>query len=315
MPDARIGSGMISVVVPCYRTSGTLRELCSRLRAVFGSRSLEYEIVLVDDRSPEPDWSAILECAAADPRVRGIRLSRNFGQHAAITAGIDAARGDWVVVMDGDLQDVPENIPAFLDKAGEGWDVVRARRRNRRDSPVKVAWSRLYHAVFSSMTGSVTDPAIASFGVYRRKVIDAFLLHRERYRGFRTFIDYMGFEKTAIEVDHARREVGTTSYTFRKGLRLAMDNLFAFSDRPLKAIVKMGLAMSLVSSAYWIYLFLRALFGGRAVEGWASIMVSIWFVGSLNVLLLGTIGLYIGRIFDQVKNRPLYIVDERTNNM
>jgi len=301
---------MISIVTPVYRADKLLAELVERVSAAVEPLDAEFEIILVEDHSPDDSWAGIVELSKKYVNVRGIKLSRNFGQHYAITAGLDAARGEWVIVMDCDLQDVPEEIPALYNKALEGYHVVQARRENRQDGFLKKAFSRGFYGILSWLTGTKHDPAIANFGIYHRKVVDAICSMRESIRYFPTMVRWVGFKKTTINVIHSARKEGNSSYNFRKLMYLAMDIILAYSDKPLRMTVKLGVYISLTSFLFAIYALIMALTGVYRVPGYASLIVSIWFLSGLIILILGIVGLYLGKTFEGVKNRPVYIVEE-----
>nr|WP_262906156.1 glycosyltransferase family 2 protein [Hymenobacter terricola] len=301
---------MLSVVSPVYRADASVAELVQRLVTVLESITPHFEILLVDDRSPDDSWARIRELAASEPRVRGLRLSRNFGQHRAITAGLDACRGEWVVVMDCDLQDRPEEIPALLAEARRGYDFVLARRANRQDSWGKKMLSRLFYRVLSYLTETPQDPAVANFGIYHRKVVAAVLAMRESIRYFPTMVRWVGFRAGYLPVMHAGRAAGRSSYGLSQRLRLGLDILLANSDKPLRLTIKFGLLLSGGAFLFVPITLLRYWTGQIDQPGYTSLIISIWFFSGLLLSVLGMVGLYIGKTFEQVKNRPLYIVDE-----
>ena len=307
------GKPDISVVSPVYGCSACLPELCTRLRQSLMQLTENYEIILVNDASPDNPWQIIRNLANADKRIKGIDLSRNFGQHYAITAGLDYARGAWVVVMDCDLQDQPEEIPRLYHKAMEGFDVVFARRAVRQDRLLKRSTSRLFYRIFDYLTEQKSDPAIANFGIYSQNVIANVCRMRESARAFPLFVRWLGFNTTAIDVDHACRAAGRSSYTIRKLISLAMNSIIAQSNRPLRVSVQVGFVIAAASLLTASTLVLRYIMFGIAVAGWTSILVSLWLIGGILMMNLGFLGLYIGRIYDETKNRPLYVIRELRN--
>jgi len=302
----------LSVVSPVYGCVDLLPELCEQLGECLSRITTDYEIILVNDASPDGAWEVIQGLAKGDWRIKGVDLSRNFGQHAAITAGLSHATGDWVVVMDCDLQDQPKEIAKLYAKAQEGYEVVFARRHQRQDRPVKIALSRLYRRVFDYLTESTSDPAVANFGIYKRKVIDAFLTMRERNRTLQLFIRWLGFQSTSIDVEHSARSRGESAYRLSKLLRMAISNIVAQSNKPLKISITFGFIMALSSLMYAGYRTIIYLLWGVPVPGWTSVIVSIYFIGGLLFANLGILGLYLGKVFDETKGRPLYVVRERT---
>jgi glycosyltransferase involved in cell wall biosynthesis len=301
---------VISVVIPIYRNEPFIDELYSRLTARLSVITGDFEIIFVDNRSPDNSWKLIAGIAERDPRVKGIRFSRNFGQHFAITAGLARSSGDWIVVMDGDLQDRPEKIFNLYNKALEGYEVVFARRQVRKDTLCKRFCSRMFYKLFDLMAGTKTDAAAANFGIYSRKVIDSFNIMREHSRLFPLFIHWLGFKTAYIDVEHAERSAGKSAYTFGKKLGLALDTIISMSNKPLKISVTLGLLISFLSFLYGGFIIIKYLLWGVPVMGWTSLMVSLYFIGGLLLSILGILGIYMGKIFDEVKNRPLYIIDE-----
>ena len=302
----------LSIVSPVYGCVDILPELCGQLEDHLSAITDNYEVILVNDASPDGAWEAIQALAKRDPRIKGVDLSRNFGQHAAITAGLSHSAGEWVIVMDCDLQDQPKEIIKLYQKAQEGYDVVFGRRYQRKDKPLKVALSRLYRRVFDYFTETHSDPAVANFGIYNRQVINAFLTMRERNRTLQLFIRWLGFRNTSVNIEHAERSSGESGYRFGKLFRMAISNIVSQSNKPLKLSITFGFFMSLASLIYAVHLVVRYLVWGVPVAGWTSVIVSIYFVGGLIFANLGILGLYIGKVFDETKGRPLYVIRERT---
>lgn len=310
MSDERRGV-FLSVVSPVYGARNILPALCERLDATLSQITDRYEIILVDDRCPQDSWSVLRSLVGQYPNLVILRLSRNFGQHYAITAGVDIARGDWTVIMDCDLQDRPEDIPRLLAIAEGGYDVVIARRRQKAHSLFKRSTSWLYHKLFSLLSGYRMDSRTGTFRIMRRSVVDAFCRMREMYRLFGGMVQWLGFRTAYVEVEHDPRYEGRTSYTLRRLLKLSADGIFAFSNRPLYVSVSAGLLVSGVAGTYGAYHLLRYFLVGQfAVLGWLSTVTLTAFIGGLILLNQGILGIYIGRIYDQVKERPLYVVDE-----
>lgn len=303
----------ISVISPVFGCKTCLYELYFRLKETLEKITLDFEIILVNDASPDSAWETIIELAQKDSRVKGINLSRNFGQHYAITAGLENCNGEWVVVMDCDLQDQPEEILKFYNKATEGFDVVLGKRSNRRDSLYKKFVSKLFYKTLSYLTDAKHDFSIANFGIYKEKVIYAALAMKDSIRYFPTMIKWVGFKAIAIEVIHSERQNSKSSYSFKKRLKLGVDIILSFSDKPLRLAVKLGLFISVTSLLFALYNLYRYLNGQIIVSGWTSLIVSIWFLSGIIIFVLGTIGLYVGKTFENVKQRPIYIITEKTN--
>lgn len=303
----------ISIIAPVYKGESMLNSLIQRVQLSVGSITPHYELILVNDHSPDKSWQHIVEYGEKDQRIKGIDLSRNFGQHNAITAGLMYASGDWIVVMDCDLQDRPEEIPNLYAKALEGWDIVFARRLNRKDSYVKRLQSYAFHRVFNWLSGLHTDETIANFGIFKREVIDNFNKMPEKARSFGSLIDYLGFKRTAIEVQHDARAEGKSSYTLSKLVTLSLDIIISNSNKPLKLSIIIGFIMSTISILLAFYNIIAKLVGIITVNGYTTTVFSIWFIGGLLLFVLGIIGIYIGMIFDQVKGRPLFVVRQKVN--
>ncbi|MEN2281282.1 glycosyltransferase family 2 protein [Algoriphagus sp. SE2] len=303
---------LISIISPVYRAENTLSELVSRIEASISEQ--DYEIILVDDDSPDNSWNKIEDLAQIHPEIKGIKLSRNFGQHYAITAGLDAAKGDWVVVMDCDLQDRPEEIPNLLSKAMEGYDVVLARRMDRQDNFFKRLSSKIFYRTLAWLTGSDQDETIGNFGIYHRKVISHIVAMREHIRYFPTMVKWVGFRQTTLDVIHAGREEGVSNYNFKKLFNLALDIMLAYSDKPIRLTVKLGFGVAFTGFLFALYTLYKYLHGDIIVAGYASLIISIWMLTGFLLITLGMVGLYIGKTFEGVKNRPIYIVEKRTQN-
>lgn len=303
----------LSIVAPVYGCSGCLEELCSRIERAVAPLHLEYEIVLVCDASPDDAWARMRELAQRDTRIVCLRLSRNFGQHNAISAGLAHARGERVVVLDCDLQDRPEEIPVLHAKADEGFDAVVAQRIVRRDGVFKRGFSRAFYATLSYLTGERYDPQTANFGIYSRRVVDAIVAMPESGRFFPLLVRWTGFPRTTVPVQHAERGAGRSGYTFMGLIRLALNVITSHSDRPLRMVAKLGLLFGVLSFVLVGLSVYRYLDGDIAVAGFTTIVASIWLVGGATIFCLGIVGLYVGRIFTETKQRSHYVVSEALN--
>lgn len=302
----------ISVVIPVYKAEGSLEELYLRLRASLETITKDFEIILVEDCGGDRSWDIITSLAGADERVKGIQFSRNFGQHYGITAGLDHCDGDWVVVMDCDLQDLPEEIPHLHAKALEGYDIVLARRGRRKDPLLKRFSSWIFYKIFSYLSDLSYDGQVGNFRIMSRQVVVNFRRMREQLRFLGGLITWMGFPMTSIDVRHAESFSGKSTYTLRKLWKLASDTVIAYSDKPLRLSVKFGFMLSLLSLVYGSWIVYRAYVYGIPVLGWGSLMVSLYFLGGVIIAILGIIGIYLGKTFDETKKRPLYIVRRST---
>ena len=303
----------LSVVSPVYRGEKMLSELVERIHKAISPLTDNYEIVLVNDCSPDNSWECISEICKVDKKVKGINLSRNFGQPYAITAGLTYARGNYIAVIDCDLQNKPEDLPAMYQKALEGYDVVSARRVVREDTFMKRMSSAIFHRVYDFLSGFDTDKAVAEFGIYSRKIVDVYCSIPEYSRSFVELIHTLGFKKTTVDVLHDHRLEGKSSYNLYRLLKLSYDSIISNSNRPLHLAVALGLIMSILSFLMAIYNIFAKFWGLNEVAGYTSTIFSIWFVGGLLLLMMGVLGLYIGKIFDQVKGRPVFIVSDTLN--
>lgn len=303
----------ISIVSPEYKGEKMVEELVSRIVTSVSSITEDYEIILVNDASPDNTWEEIKKQCAKNPKVKGLNLSRNFGQHYAITAGLHYAKGDWVVVMDCDLQDRPEEIPNLYAKAQEGWDSVFAQRIGRRDTWLKRLSSKMFYSVFSYLTDTKQDPSVANFGIYRKSVIEAVLSMGDRMRYFPTQVQWVGYKKYYLPITHDQRKEGKTSYSFKKLVRLAWDSIISFSDKPLRLMMKMGFVITILSLVIGAIFLIRYFCGYISVLGYTSLIISLWLIGGIVISLLGVVGIYLGKAFEQSKHRPNFIVSQTEN--
>lgn len=302
-----------SIVIPVYGCKTLLIELYIRLRDVLEPISENFEIIMVNDNSPDDAWTTIIELAQKDSRVKGLNLSRNFGQHYAITAGLSHCTGEWVVVMDCDLQDRPEEITKLYEKTLEGYDVVLGRRIQRKDPFLKRFLSKMFYNVLSYLTETKLDSTIANFGIYHSKVIKAILSMKDSLRYFPTMVKWVGFKQISINIEHAERISGKTSYNFKKLFNLSLDVMLAFSDKPLRLTIKIGILISFLSILFGVIQIIAYFQGNILYPGWASLIVSISFLFGVLIFFIGILGLYIGKVFEKVKERPIYIVKETCN--
>ena len=307
------GAVDISVVVPVYGCPGALPELHRRLVETLEGMGKTFEIVLVNDCDPMGSWERVREACEVDSRVVGVNLSRNFGQIQAITAGLDRVRGEWVVVMDCDLQDRPESIPALYDKAQEGYDVVFAQRQGRKDSGITKFLSRSFYKVYDYFTDGNYDSSISNFSISRRIVIDSYCQMREHHRAYTIFIKWLGFKQAHIALPADERFEGESSYNFRKKMRMATEIITAQSDKPLRFSVSVGFAISLIAFLFLVFLVISRFVVPDILPGWTSTVGAVFLMGGLQLVAIGVAGIYIGNIFNEVKDRPLYVVAEVLN--
>lgn len=299
----------LSIISPVYRAEKILPTLVAEIESAIANLGLSYEIILVDDRSPDKSWEVMKNLSEHYECLKVFRLSRNFGQHPTIMAGLSKAQGEWVVVMDCDMQDQPKEIIKLYEKAQEGFDIVQARRKQRKDTILKRLTSSLFYKTFNYLAGIQLNSEVANFGIYHKKVIQNVLSINDYIKAFPLFVRFVGFNRTEIEVEHAPRLEGESSYSYSKLFSLAFDIVVSYSDKPLKIFVYTGALFS-ISSIFAAFGVLYQKFNHQiTVPGYASIILSIWFLSGIIISCLGVIGLYLGKTFNQTKNRPVYIFD------
>jgi len=306
---------LLSIATPVYKAESLVGTLVERIRAAARTVTEDFEVLLVEDGSPDNSWAAIVRECERDPRIRGVRLSRNFGQHPAITAALEYARGDFVVIMDCDLQDDPDYIPSLYDKCRQGFDVVFARRRVRRFGWWKNLSARIYYTIFRWLAGVAYDPNIGSYSIISRKVVDAFLLFGDYRRGYVIVLHWLGFSRGYVDVEHRERPDGPSSYSAWQLMVHALTLTLTYSEKPLHLSIYIGSVLSLLSFVFGGWFIVRYFNSnvGQLALGWTSLMISHLFLSGLILISLGVIGLYMGRIFEQVKHRPIYVVREMRN--
>jgi dolichol-phosphate mannosyltransferase len=304
----------ISIVSPVYQGEKLVERLVNEIEANVLPLTPKFEIILVDDGSSDESWKLIRQLAGSHERIIGIKLSRNFGQHYAISAGLEQSIGKWVVVIDCDLQDRPSEIPKLLTEASKGYDLVQARRLIRNDGVIKRASSKSFYWILSWLTGQKHDPSIANFGIYHRKVIDAVCSMREQTRYFPTMVKWVGFRRSQVVVEHNNRDSGKSTYNFRRLFKLALDIFLANSEKPIRGIAIAGFCISAGSFIIGLVVLIRYLMGRIEVLGYTSLIISIWFVAGMIMMMLGIVGLYVGKTFQAVKSRPVYIIEEKVQH-
>lgn len=299
----------ISVVVPVYGSAGVLGELYERTAKTLESIAPNFEFIFVNDASPDNAWEVIKQLKTHDERIRGINLSRNFGQYPALTAGLNASLGEWVVVMDCDLQDLPEAIERMYQKAQEGFYVVVGSRQERHDSNFRLWASKGFYSLLSYTTGRHHDRTLANFGMYHRRVIDAVLSIGDHMRYFSVMVRWVGFRTAVIPVQHAPRKGGVSGYSFIRLFSLAVDIILAYSEKPLRMIIKLGTLLTLVAGVYLVLVTTNSP-ETHVVQSTGLLIGSLWLIFGLLMMVLGLIALYIGKIFEETKKRPIYIIQE-----
>jgi glycosyltransferase involved in cell wall biosynthesis len=303
-----------SLVIPAHNEEGVLEELAARLVEVMDALDGDAEAILVDDGSRDRTYELMLEAAGADPRFRLIRLSRNFGHQIALTAGVDLAAGDAVIVLDADLQDPPEVILELAARWREGYDVVYAQRDVREgDTRFKRATASWFYRAFNRISEVQVPVDVGDFRLVDRRALDVFNSMRESSRFVRGMFAWIGLRQTGVLYARHERFAGETKYPLRKMLRFAATGVISFSTAPLRAALNLGFFVSFVSFALGIWSLIVKLSGLYNVPGWTSIVVVTTFIGGIQLIVLGVIGEYIGDIHAEVKRRPLYVVSELEN--
>jgi glycosyltransferase involved in cell wall biosynthesis len=311
LPDGK--TPMLSIVSPVYRAGEIVEEFVRSVKSALENLTSSYELILVEDGSSDTSWLRIVEACAADPRVKGLKLTRNFGQHQAITAGLELARGEWVVVMDCDLQDDPSFLAALHRKACEGFDVVLTSRSERAHPAMKNAGARMFTALLNRLSGAhAADPLVGGYSMLSRRVVDAFLQVADVHRHYLLIVRWLGFRIGYVPVVHRPRRRGRSSYDLPKLLRHAVTGWVSHSNRLLYASVALGfsfLAAAIAGALLVVFLY----FVRGFAPGWPSLVVLILVSTGSILTALGVLGIYVGKIFDQVRARPLYVVEEALN--
>lgn len=306
---------LISVISPVYKAEQIVPELVRRIIEGVSVFTDSYEIILIEDCGPDNSWQKIEEECSSNPKVKGIRFSRNFGQHYAITAGLEHAKGDYVVVMDCDLQDNPKYIKEMYDEAVGGADIVFTYKEKRRHSFFKNITAHMFYGIYNYLIDNKqgqTDKNIGSYSIINRKVVEAFLQVREVNRDYVLILQTLGFNKIYKPIEHEKRYAGSSSYSLGKLIKVAMGAITSQSDKLLRLSISIGFfifAVSIIWAIYTLYMYFTA----NITAGYSSIFIFELLGTGLILMSLGVTGIYIGKIFDQVKNRPLYIVDKKIN--
>lgn len=298
----------LSIIIPCHNEEGNINVLYHDIRSSIDS--IEIEFIFIDDCSTDDTLDVIKKLCAEDKAVKYISFSKNFGHQSAIKAGIDYATGDCVVCMDADMQHPPNIINKMIVYWKNGYEVVYSIRKNQKGlSFGKRITSHLYYLVINGLSDTKISHGAADFRLLDRKVVEVLKNEINEYHLFyRGLINWLGFKKIDVEYTPDKRFSGQTKYSYRKMMSLGLDGLTSFSVRPLKFAILLGLIISFIAAIYAIYILYVALFTDNTVKGWTSVILSVLFIGGVNMVLLGIIGEYLGKIFVQVKNRPHYII-------
>lgn len=300
-----------SFVVPFMNEEAILPALLNRMKTLLDKIDGPSEVVFVDDGSRDQGAAIVAECASHDPRIKMIRLSRNFGHQVAVTAGLNAVGGKAVIIMDADLQDPPEVVHELIAKWKEGYEIVHAQRQLREgETRFKKVTASLFYRLLTRLSSVDIPRDVGDFRLVDAKVVQAIKSMPERDRFLRGMFAWVGFRQALVQFDRPERAAGETKYPFKKMLRLAMDGVVGFSDAPLRLALWLGAFVSLGAMAYGAYIFIMAIFTDVLIDGWASTIVILSFLSGMNLLISGVIGLYVGRIHNESKQRPLYFIAE-----
>ncbi|NWG04919.1 MAG: glycosyltransferase family 2 protein [Syntrophaceae bacterium] len=300
---------LLSIIVPLFNEEAVIPQFYERLKKVMDSQDGDYEIIFINDGSTDRSMEALLKLRQSDPRIKIIEFSRNFGHQIAITAGLDHAQGKAVIVMDGDLQHPPEVIPKLIQKWKEGFELVYTVRKETKDAGY---FKNLSASLFYSLINKIGDIQIpkhgADFRLVDRRVLESLKLMRERSRFMRGLFNWVGYSQTSVEFEADVRYAGVTKYSFKKMIQFALDGITSFSSFPLRISTYFGFMVSVISFLYAAFAIYARLFTDIALPGWTSILVAVLFLGGVQLITIGLLGEYIGRIYNEVKQRPLYII-------
>jgi dolichol-phosphate mannosyltransferase len=317
MPSPADERPLLSIVLPCFNEQEVLSELFRRLQCAAAEWDHTWEVICIDDGSHDRTWELLQAQAKADPRWKALRFARNFGHQTAVSAGLFHATGQAVVVMDADLQDPPEELPRFIAKWREGFEVVYAIRTKRKEHAAKRLCYWLFYRVLASVVANPIPLDSGDFCVMDRKVVDVVRSMPERNRFVRGLRAWAGFRQTGVAYERQARAAGEVKYTMRRLVRLGLDGIFSFSTAPLRLATYLGLSVSLVALCGVVFTLLQRLFstffasiGLAPVPGFATIVISILFLGGVQLICIGILGEYLGRIYDEVKRRPAWVIAE-----
>ena len=303
----------ISVVIPVYGCPEALVPLHDRLVETLEQITGSYEILLVNDACPKGSWEKIVELCERDKKTVGINLSRNFGQIHSTNAGIRLAKGDYVVLMDCDLQDRPEGIADLYKEIEKGYDIVFARRKDRKDNGITLLLSGMFYKVYNFFVDGYYDKSVGNFCIVKRKIVDVYNQIKDNNKSFTTVLSWMGYKRSYVDIEGEERFEGKSSYNFSKKIDLAIDMLTSQSNKPLKAIAKLGFLIAFLAFIYLLVEVARYFFIGDLQEGWTSIIASIFLMGGILLIGLGAVGIYVGNVFLQTKGFPEYLIAETIN--
>lgn len=300
----------ISVVIPVYGCPEAVDPLCDRLEKTLKQITLDYEVIMVNDGCPKNSWAEILKAADKYENIVGINLSRNFGQIHATNAGLNAAKGDYVVLMDCDLQDRPEGILDLYEEICNGYDIVFAKRKGRKDSRLTILFSKLFYGIYNHFVDGYFDGDICNYSIVRKRIVDEYNRIKDNNKSYLTTLCWMGYNSKIIEIESEERFEGKSSYNFKKKVNLAIDMITSQSNKPLKTVIKIGISIVFLSFIYLAYKIVLYFVTKDVPVGWTSMIASVFLMGGLTLICLGVVGIYIGNIFTQTKFVPEYFIQE-----
>ena len=304
----------ISVVIPVYGCPEAVKPLYERLKTTLEQLVESFEIIMVNDSCPKGSWNEIRKICNDDNRVVGVNLSRNFGQIHATNAGISISDGKYLVLMDCDLQDRPEGITDLYTEINKGYDIVFAKRKNRKDSFIVKLLSKMFYKVYNYFVDGYYDGDIGNFCIVKRKIVEEYINIEDYNKSFTTTLAWMGYNVSVIEIESEERYEGNSSYTLNKKINLAIDMITSQSNKPLKTLMMYGAILVGISIVYIIYKSISNLFGNETPDGWTSLFAAILFIGGIQIISIGGVGIYVGNIFNQTKGRPEYLIKEVLNS-
>lgn len=302
---------ILSIIIPIYNEQGNIDRLINRLKGVVSQLNVECEYIFINDGSKDDSINIIKNLAKIDSSVKFINFSRNFGHQIAVTAGLDKAKGDRIVIIDADLQDPPELIIEMFKKMDDGYEVVYAKRKARKgESWMKKITARMFYRILKAITSVNIPVDTGDFRIVDRKIVDVLKQMPEQQKFLRGQISWIGFNQTYVEYERDERNAGETGYTYKKMIRLALDGITSFSNFPLKFASICGFVVSGIAFLVGLYALYSRFISGDYVEGWTSIIISVLFLGGIQLISIGIIGEYISRLSSNVRNRPLYIIND-----
>jgi glycosyltransferase involved in cell wall biosynthesis len=305
----------LSVISPVYKAEKLLYQLVEEIEKSVSQLTSDYEIILVEDNSPDQSWQIIQQISRNNPNVTGIRFSRNFGQQEALHAGMKYATGDFIVTLDCDLQDNPSEIIKMKNKVDEGYDIILAGRIDRKDDFLKKIFSKLFYRVLNYLSEIKIDPSVSNYVFYRREALDALLSMGDYFVYYPFMVNWIGFRKFVLPIEHQERmDKIKSSYSFKKRFKLAFHTIISFSDKPLRIVLRLGVFIVFLSLLFAVILSIRYLADDQRVQGWMSVFLSLWLIGGLIISVLGMVGIYVGNTFEKVKSRPNFIIREIINS-